>query len=93
MPRARNLQRSAAPDARSASDKPAATLGGEHTEQMEGQPGESLVTTEFREENGATTVTMTILHESREIRDMVIQTGMSTGVARSYERLAELLAA
>ena len=63
-----------------------------HTEQMEGQPGEAIVTTEFTEKNGTTTVTMTLLHESREIRDMVIETGMAEGVGRSYERLAELLA-
>jgi uncharacterized protein YndB with AHSA1/START domain len=62
-----------------------------HTEQMEGQPGEALITTVFAEENGATTVTMTILHESRAIRDMVVETGMSSGVECSYERLAEML--
>jgi len=62
------------------------------TEQMEGQPGEALNTTEFAEKSGQTIVTMTILHESREIRDMVVETGMAGGVADSYDRLGKLLA-
>ena len=62
------------------------------TERMEGQPSEALNTTEFIEGNGITTVRMRILHESREIRDMVVETGMATGVERSYDRLAEVLA-
>ncbi len=62
------------------------------TEQMEGQPGKALSTTEFHEKNGQTIVTMTIVHESRQIRDMVVETGMADGVAVSYERLSKLLA-
>jgi hypothetical protein len=34
----------------------------------------------------------TILYESREARDAVLKKGMEKGVARSYERLAEMLA-
>lgn len=63
-----------------------------HTEVMDGQPGESLVTTEFVEEGGKTTVTMTLLFESKEIRDMALKSGMERGVAASYNRLEELLA-
>lgn len=63
-----------------------------HTEVMDGQPGESLVTTEFVEESGKTTVTMTLLFESREIRDIALKSGMERGVAASYDRLEELLA-
>jgi uncharacterized protein YndB with AHSA1/START domain len=63
-----------------------------HTEVMDGQPGESLVTTLFVEEGGKTTVTMTLLFESREIRDVALKSGMERGVAASYDRLAELLA-
>ena len=62
------------------------------TERMDGQPSEALNTTEFVEYAGQTTVTMTIVHESREIRDMVVETGMADGVAISYDRLAEMLA-
>ena len=62
-----------------------------HVERMEGAPGEAVVTTRFVQGDGATTVTMTIEHESGELRDMMIETGMADGVARSYERLEELL--
>ena len=55
-------------------------------------PGEGLVTTTFVEQNGSTTVTMSILYDSREIRDMAIESGMERGVATSYDRLAELMA-
>lgn len=64
-----------------------------HTEIMDGQPGESVVTTDFVEEGGKTTVTMTLLFESKEIRDGALKSGMERGVAASYNRLEELLAA
>ncbi len=56
-------------------------------------PGEAEVTTTFVEESGTTTVTMTIRYESREIRDMALESGMERGVAISYDRLAAILAA
>jgi len=62
-----------------------------HTEVMNGQPGESLVTTDFVEEGGKTMVIMMLLFESREIRDMALKSGMEHGVAASYNRLEELL--
>jgi uncharacterized protein YndB with AHSA1/START domain len=62
-----------------------------HTESMDGQPGESLVTTSLIEQAGKTTVTMTLRFESREIRDLALKSGMEQGVAASYDRLAELL--
>jgi uncharacterized protein YndB with AHSA1/START domain len=62
-----------------------------HTEVMDGQPGESLVTTTFVEESSKTTVTMTLLFESRETRDVALKSGMERGVAASYDRLEELL--
>jgi uncharacterized protein YndB with AHSA1/START domain len=62
------------------------------TEAMDGQPGESLVTTEFVEEGGETTFTLTLLFESRDIRDIALKSGMERGVAASYDRLAGLLA-
>ncbi len=34
---------------------------------------------------------MTILYDSRETRDAVLKSGMERGVARSYERLDEVL--
>jgi uncharacterized protein YndB with AHSA1/START domain len=44
------------------------------------------------EQNGKTTVTQTVLYQSREARDAVLKSGMEKGVAASYDRLAELLA-
>jgi uncharacterized protein YndB with AHSA1/START domain len=55
-------------------------------------PGESLVTSILVEHDRKTTVTMTILYDSCETRDMVLKSGMERGVAASYDRLAELLA-
>lgn len=63
-----------------------------HTESFDDYPGESQVTTVFTEKEGVTTLTATILYPSREIRDIVIQTGMEHGAAESYDKLAELLA-
>ena len=54
-------------------------------------PGECVVTTAFEETGGRTTVTMTMLFESREARDGVLKSGMESGVAVSYDRLAEIL--
>ena len=64
-----------------------------HTEKFE-EPwfeGEAIVTTDFKEEKDKTTVTMTIRYDNREIRDGVLKSGMERGVAKSYERLADLL--
>ncbi len=55
-------------------------------------PGEALDTTVLVEQGGKTTVTTTVLYESREARDAVLKTPMERGVAESYDKLAELLA-
>jgi uncharacterized protein YndB with AHSA1/START domain len=55
--------------------------------------GETTVTTTFIEQRGKTTVAMTILYASREARDAAMKTGMTTGMAQSYEKLDELLTA
>jgi uncharacterized protein YndB with AHSA1/START domain len=55
-------------------------------------PGEALVTTVLVEQGGKTTLTLTVLYESREARDAVLKTPMEHGVAAGYDRLAELLA-
>ena len=64
-----------------------------HMESFDDYPGESQVTAAFIEKDGRTTMTATILYDSKEIRDAVIQSGMEHGAAESYDRLAELLAA
>ena len=54
--------------------------------------GEALDTLVMVEEGGKTTVTTTVRHASREVRDAVLKSGMDRGVAESYDTLAELLA-
>jgi len=55
-------------------------------------PGEAVGTIVFREQDGQTTLTQTLLYESRAVRDGVLKSPMEGGVAQSYNRLAELLA-
>ena len=55
------------------------------------QPGDATVTTTFVDKNGSTTVTLTCLYDSLEIRDSAIECGMAKGVAASFDRLAEIL--
>jgi uncharacterized protein YndB with AHSA1/START domain len=54
-------------------------------------PGEAVDTTVLVEQGGKTTVTTTVRYESREARDAVLKTPMATGVAESYDKLAEYL--
>jgi len=65
-----------------------------HTEQFDNPwyPGESLITTVLDEQRGKTTLTATMLYESRDARDGILKSGMESGVAASYDRLEELLA-
>jgi uncharacterized protein YndB with AHSA1/START domain len=66
-----------------------------HTEKFDEAwyPGESLITTVLAEQGGKTTLTVTMRYESREARDAVLKSPMESGVAQSYDKLAELLAA
>jgi uncharacterized protein YndB with AHSA1/START domain len=52
----------------------------------------ALVTVTFTERAGKTTLTVTILHRSREDRDAQLNSGMETGAAESLDRLAGHLA-
>jgi uncharacterized protein YndB with AHSA1/START domain len=52
---------------------------------------ESIVTSEFTEENGKTRLTATCVYPSIEVRDMVVSSGMSKGAAISYDRLEDLV--
>jgi uncharacterized protein YndB with AHSA1/START domain len=61
------------------------------TECFEPYPdGESVVTTLFTEENGKTRLTVTAAYPSKDVRDMVLKTGMEKGAAASYDRLEEV---
>jgi len=53
--------------------------------------GEALDTIVLVEEGGKTRATTTVLYESREIRDAVLASGMSTGVGESYDVLEDVL--
>jgi uncharacterized protein YndB with AHSA1/START domain len=55
-------------------------------------PGQAQVTTTLAEDRGKTTATTTVRYESREVRDGVLQSPMREGVAKSYDKLAALLA-
>ena len=63
-----------------------------HTELFNGQEPGSLVTTTFTEANGKTLVRWVIAFPTREIRDMVVATGMADGAGESYDALEQLLA-
>ena len=52
----------------------------------------SVVTAEFTEESGKTRLTVTVRYPSREVRDMVIASGMARGAGISYDRLEDLVA-
>ena len=54
-------------------------------------PGEALGTIVLSEQGGKTTVTQTVLYQSREARDGVLKSGMESGVSASYDRLAQLV--
>jgi uncharacterized protein YndB with AHSA1/START domain len=54
--------------------------------------GDALDTTTFVDRGGKTTATTTVLYASRAVRDSVLQTPMLTGVAESYDKMAEVLA-
>ena len=51
----------------------------------------SVDTMTLTEEDGKTTITSTSLFDDVEQRDGMLASGMETGAAESYDRLAELL--
>jgi uncharacterized protein YndB with AHSA1/START domain len=53
--------------------------------------GEGRNTMIFVESGGKTTMTITCLYDSKEIRDSVLKSPMEGGVSTSYDRLAEML--
>jgi len=53
--------------------------------------GEGLGTVTFVERGGKTTMTQTIQYTSKQARDGVLKSPMESGVAQSYDKLAEIL--
>jgi uncharacterized protein YndB with AHSA1/START domain len=54
--------------------------------------GEAQVTLLLTEKDGQTTATTTVLYASRAVRDGVLKSPMSTGVAAGFDELEKLLA-
>lgn len=52
---------------------------------------DSVVTTVLTEDRGRTRLTITSLYPTKDVRDMVLGTGMERGAAISYDRLEELV--
>jgi uncharacterized protein YndB with AHSA1/START domain len=55
-------------------------------------PGQALITLVLTEKDGKTTATQTVQYESQAARDAVLKSPMESGVAASFDRMAELLA-
>ena len=51
----------------------------------------SVVTSVFTEEAGKTRLTATVRYPSKQVRDIVIESGMSRGAGISYDRLEDLV--
>jgi len=56
-------------------------------------PGEALVSQTLSEAAGKTTLTITIRYPSKDVRDGVMNSGMTTGMQMNYDRLAALVEA
>jgi len=56
-------------------------------------PGEAVGTLDLIERAGKTYLTLTVLYESKDARDIALKTPMDKGISASYNRLEELLAA
>jgi len=55
-------------------------------------PGEAVTTTVFEERGGVTKVTLTVLYESKEARDVASRSGMDQGMIAGFNRLEQVLA-
>ena len=51
----------------------------------------SVVTTDLIDENGKTRMNVAVRYPSRDVRDMVVATGMARGAGISYDRLEDLV--
>jgi uncharacterized protein YndB with AHSA1/START domain len=62
------------------------------TEAFDGYPGEAVNTTTLEERDGKTTMTVQMVYPSKEIRDIVLGTGMPDGANEAWDKLEKLLA-
>jgi uncharacterized protein YndB with AHSA1/START domain len=64
-----------------------------HMESFDDYPDKPhQVTSVLTEEGGKTTLTATVRYPSKEVRDIVLKSGMEHGAAESYDKLSEVLA-
>jgi len=63
------------------------------TEKFDQFGPEATGTLELAEQGGTTSLTLTMIYDSRETRDAMLKTPMERGVAAGYDRLEKLLAA
>jgi uncharacterized protein YndB with AHSA1/START domain len=56
-----------------------------------GNQADATVTTTFAEQNGITTVTMTVRYDSRELRDKAMESGQVEGFRMCLDRLANVV--
>lgn len=63
-----------------------------HLEWFDDFPGKARVTTELEECGEETILRATLAYPNQEARDTVLQMGMETGAAESYDKLAGVLA-
>lgn len=64
-----------------------------NVERMDGVPGEALCTATFERSGDGTRFTITMQFESKELRDGALESGMTDGMAMSYDRLDDVAAA
>lgn len=62
-----------------------------HTEKMDGFDGESLCTYTLTGAGGRTTLSLTMEFDSEAARDGAVKSGMTDGMAQSYDRLDAVL--
>jgi uncharacterized protein YndB with AHSA1/START domain len=62
------------------------------TERFDGAEGEALNTLVLTEQNGRTTLSLTMLFATKEARDGALATGMTDGMETSYQRLDQVAA-
>jgi|SRR5579884_1150793 len=60
-----------------------------HTESMDGRAGESVCTLTLRESGNLTTLDLTMRFSSQAERDGALESGMTEGMASSYDRLEQ----
>jgi uncharacterized protein YndB with AHSA1/START domain len=58
-----------------------------NVESMDGVPGTALCTTIFEPSDVGTLFTITMAFESKELRDAALESGMTSGMSMSYDRL------